>query len=125
MKKLVLLFILTPLLILSSCESSDDDPIICTNEFVYGLHVDVLDATSGQPMVEGVVVTAVDGPYHEVLHNNVGLETTFLGAGERIGNYTITVTKDGYLTQTLAAVAVPANVCHVVTQTRTVTLQPE
>ena len=124
MKKLLFLFMLTPLLMATSCESSDDE-IYCTNEFVYGLNVVVLDATSGQPLIEGVEVRAVDGTYQEVLHTNFGMEYTFLGAGERIGNYTITVTKDGYLTQTLAPVAVPANVCHVVTQSLTVTLQPE
>jgi hypothetical protein len=125
MKKLLFLFMLAPLLMTTGCESSDDDPINCTTEFVYGLNVVVLDAISGQPLIEGVEVTAVDGTYQEVLHTNFGMEYTFLGAGERIGNYTITVTKDGYLTQTLAAVAVPADVCHVITQSLTVNLQPE
>ena len=125
MKKLFLLFMLTPLLITSSCENDNDDQIFCTQEFVYGLNVVVLDAISQQPLVEGVQVKAVDGAYQEILYNLSGLEYTFFGAGERIGTYTITVTKEGYQTFTSSPIEVPANVCHVIPQSLTVNLQPE
>ncbi|MCF6131369.1 carboxypeptidase-like regulatory domain-containing protein [Flavobacterium wongokense] len=120
MKKLFLLAFCLPLFI--SCESSDDDQIVCTQEFVYGLNVVVLDAATGQPLIEDVEVKATDGSYHEILHTNFGMEYTFLGAGERIGNYTVTVTKEGYQTYTSSPIAVPANVCHVVPQSLTVNL---
>ena len=82
MKKLFLLFMLTPLLITSSCENDNDDQIVCTQEFVYGLNVIVLDATTGNPLVEGVTVEATDGGYHETLQLVPGLEYSFTGAGE-------------------------------------------
>lgn len=125
MKKLFLLLLCTPLLLAIGCESSDDQ-IYCTDEFVYGLHVTVLDAGNGQPMADGVTVTAVQGSYHEVLYNLTGLDSTFYGAGERIGSYTLTVAKDGYHTYTTPTpIGVPANVCHVVPQAVTISLQPE
>ncbi|MDI1316808.1 hypothetical protein [Flavobacterium sp.] len=124
MKKLLFVFLLTPLLLTTSCESSED-PIVCTTEFVYGLNVVVLDAVTQQPLVDGVQVLAVDGSYQEVLYNLSGLDTTFFGAGERIGTYTITVTKEGYQTFIAPPINVPANVCHVIAQSLTVNLQPE
>ncbi len=124
MKKLVFLFLLTPLLMTSSCESNED-PIICTLEFVYGLNVVVLDAVTQQPLVDGVQVVAVDGSYREVLYNLSGVDNTFFGAGERLGTYTITVTKEGYQTFIAPPIDVPANICHVITQSLTVNLQPE
>lgn len=125
MKKLFLFALCLPLFMALSCESSDNDPIYCTDEFVSGLHVTVLDAATGQPLIEDVQVTAVDGSYHEVLHTNFGMEYVFLGAGERIGNYTVTVTKDGYQTYISSPIAVPANVCHVIPQSLTVNLQAD
>lgn len=116
---------LAPLLMASTCESEDDEQILCTTEFVSGLHVDVLDAVTHEPLTEGVQVKAVDGTYQEILYLNVGLETTFKGAGERIGLYTITVTKEGYETYTSSPIGVTANVCHVNPQQLTVNLQPE
>lgn len=124
MRKLYLLFMFVPLLLISSCEPNNEDPIFCTQEFVYGLNVTVNDASTGLPLAEGVVVKAVDGTYQENLYNLVGQDGTFYGAGERIGVYTITVTKEGYHTYTSSPIGVPANVCHVITQSLTVNLQP-
>ena len=64
MKKLFLFMLCLPFLMASTCEN-EDDQIVCTLQFVYGLNVVVLDATSGQPLVEGVLVKAVDGPYQD------------------------------------------------------------
>ena len=123
MKKLFLLFMLTPLLITSSCENDNDDQIFCTQEFVYGLNVIVLDATTGNPLVEGVTVEATDGGYHETLQLVPGLEYSFTGAGERVGTYTVTITKEGYQTSTSLPIIVTRNVCHVIPQSLTVNLQ--
>ena len=116
---------LAPLLLISSCEPNEEDQIVCTQEFVYGLHVTVLDASTSLPLAEGVVVKAVDGTYQENLYNLVGQDGTFYGAGERIGIYTITVTKEGYQTYTSSPIGVSATVCHVIPQSLTVNLQPE
>ena len=61
--KILLLLCFAPLLMASTCESDDDNQIVCTQEFVYGLNVVVLDAISGNPLVEGVTVHATDGNY--------------------------------------------------------------
>lgn len=122
MKKLLLLFMFAPLLMASTCEN-DDNQIVCTQQFVYGLNVVVLDATSGQPLVEGIQVTATDGSYQETLELMPGLEYSFAGAGERAGTYTVTVSKDGYQTYTSSPIIVTRDVCHVITQSLTVNLQ--
>lgn len=123
MKKLFLFLLCAPLVISSSCESSDDDPIFCTDEFVAGLHVTVLDAANGQPLVDGVEIKAADGTYLETLQLESGLEYLFKGAGERVGTYTVTVTKNGYQTYTSTPIVVTRDVCHVITQSLTVNLQ--
>src|SRR6218665_1718186 len=125
MKKILLLSLLATALLTTSCNSTDDenDPINCTQEFVSGLHVTVLDNTTGQPLVEGVTATAVDGTYTETLELVTGLENLFIGAGERVGNYTITVTKSGYQTYTSSPITVTRDVCHVITQSLTVNLR--
>lgn len=125
MKKLLLLFAFALFLMTSSCEPDNVDQIVCTQEFVYGLQVTVLDASTGQPISEGVQVKAVDGTFNENLFNLLGQDLTFYGAGERIGVYTITVTKEGYQIYTSPPIGVPANVCHVITQSLTVNLAPE
>lgn len=112
------------MLLATTCDKDEDDQIYCTQEFVYGLNVVVLDATTGQPLVEGVVVNATDGTFQENLVLIPGLEYSFAGAGERTGTYTITVTKDGYQTYVSAPIIVTANVCHVNPQSLTVNLQP-
>lgn len=107
-----------PFLMASTCDN-DDDQIFCTLEFVHGLNVTVLDSQTNQPLVDGVVVKATDGSYQEFLS---GLENLFIGAGERAGTYTITVTKTGYQTYTSAPIRVTADVCHVIPQLVTVSL---
>ena len=124
MRRLFLLFMFAPLLLISSCEPDEEDPIFCTQEFVYGLHVTVFDASSSLPLAEGIQVKALDGIYQENLFNFSGQENTFYGAGERIGIYTITVSKEGYQTYTSSPITVTRNVCHVIPQSLTVNLQP-
>jgi hypothetical protein len=123
MKKLLLLLCFTPLLLASTCEN-DNEEIICTQQFVHGLDVVVLDNTTGNPLVEDVQVSAEDGTYQENLELISGLEYSFSGAGERVGTYTITVTKEGYQTYTSAPIIVTRDVCHVIPQSLTVHLHP-
>jgi len=122
MKKFILLLLFMPLLMASTCDN-DDDQIVCTQQFVYGLNVVVLDATTGNPIFQDIEIKAVDGSYQEVLQLIPGLEYSFAGAGERVGTYTITVTKAGYQTYVSSPIVVTRDNCHVIPQSLTVTLQ--
>lgn len=123
MKK-ILLFVS---LIAISCNSNDDGSSAdfnCTDIYVSGLNVNVKDATSNAVLVDGVLVRAVDGTYSETLETVESIPT-FIGAGERPGNYVITVSKAGYQTYTSPVVTVDADECHVLTETLNVALQPQ
>lgn len=122
MKKLYLFALCMPLLMASTCES-DNNQIVCTQQFVYGLKIVVLDASTGNFLVEGVEVKAVDGAYQETLALVPGLEYSFAGAGERVGTYIVTITKAGYQTYISSPIVVTRDVCHVIPQSLTVNLQ--
>ncbi len=121
MKKIFLFVLCAPLLMASTCDN-ENDQIVCTTQFVYGLNVFVLDAESGQPLVEGVTVSAVDGNYQENLELIPGLEYSFVGAGERTGTYTVTVIKEGYQTFSSTPIVITSDVCHVIPQSLTVNI---
>ena len=122
MKKLFLFFLFSTVFFISSCEDNDDQ-IFCTDQFIYGLNVIVLDAVSGNPIFQDIEVKAVDGPYQEILELVPGLEYAFVGAGERAGNYVVTITKAGYQTYTTAPIVLTRDECHVIPQSLTVNLQ--
>ena len=125
MKRIILLMFCMPLLMASTCEnSSDDNQIVCTLEAVAGLSVTVIDSQTNLPLVENVIVTAADGNYQENLELVPGLEYIFSGAYERVGIYTLTVTKEGYQTYTSSPITVTRNVCHVITEQVQVVLIP-
>jgi len=109
-----------------SCNSDDnnDSTRTCTEEFVYGLNVNVKDAETDAVLQEGVLVKAVEGTYSETLETVESIPT-FIGAGERPGSYVVTVSKEGYQTYTSPIVKVLADECHVLTETLNVELQPE
>ena len=56
MKKLFLFFLFTTLFFTSSCDDNDDNQIFCTDQFVYGLNVIVLDAVTGNPIFQDIEV---------------------------------------------------------------------
>lgn len=86
--------------------------LACTDLYAYGLNVTVKDDATGAAVCDAVV-TAVDGAYTETLQNpGLGSDCTYVGAGERAGNYTITATKSGFMNATQNAV-VTADACHV------------
>lgn len=111
-------------LLLFSCKNKDDDtePLNCTDIFVFGLTVQVRDIDTGGIILNNISVTATDGSYVEEL---VFSFDTFIGAGERPGNYTLTVEADGYLTLVTPAIQVDADECHVITELVEIHLEPQ
>jgi hypothetical protein len=101
---------------LSLCAScfcgSDDDAVFCSEEFVYGLNITCKNE-SGEILTEGLTLVAVDGNYQETLMVYEGFNT-FVGAGERAGNYVITVTSDNYQTYTSEVITLEKDQCHVI-----------
>lgn len=123
MKKLLLIIAIFPLLA-TQC-NEDDNGIACTEEARAGLNITIKDAETNDYLSEGVSVVATDGSYSETLQSFDSAEPIFSGAYEREGNYTITVSKSGYVTYTSEVISVTSDVCHVIPQQRTILLQPE
>lgn len=123
MKKIFLLLACTPFLLATTCD--DDDDIYCTEEAKAGLNITIKDAVTNEILSTGVTVIAQDGTYTETLELFPGLEEfVFIGAWERVGNYTITVSKEGYQTYISEQIVVTADVCHVIPEQLIVELQP-
>lgn len=108
-------------ILLTQCK--DDNHIICTEQFVYGLNVTVKDAITNEIVTEGIVVIARDGTYEEELMNIDSFDT-FIGAGERPGNYTLEVTSLNYELFTSDVIQVGADECHVIGESVEILLQP-
>lgn len=110
-----------------SCNSSDDNngATNCTDIFVYGLNVTVKDSLANEILQEGVIVKAVDGIYEETLQSEQSTSAVFVGAGERAGNYVLTVSKPGYETYTSGVITLTADECHVIPKEVAVALVAE
>ncbi|MCH9660412.1 MAG: hypothetical protein K0U54_05820 [Bacteroidetes bacterium] len=111
--------------VLLSCGSDDSGEMVqaCTEEFVFGLQITVIDATTSQPVTSGLIVSATDGSYSEELELEDGV---WLGAGERPGTYAINVASQQYTPATLTAVSVrmTSDDCHVITEQRELFVSP-
>ncbi|WP_103068980.1 hypothetical protein [Aquimarina sediminis] len=107
------------LLLITFCACNDDDkledPVLCTTDSRPGIEVTVKDVTDGLFLVEGIKVIATDNEYQETLQN-IPDTNIFVGAHERKGTYTITVSKSGYITTTSEPVNVTEDICHVITE---------
>ncbi|RLD28538.1 MAG: hypothetical protein DRI75_06435 [Bacteroidetes bacterium] len=106
---------------LTTC-MEDDNGIICTEQFVYGLNVTVKNADTNAIITEGVTVTAREGDYEEELMNTLG-SVSFVGAGERAGNYIIEITSNDYQSYTSEVIVVDEDECHVIPQSLEALLQ--
>ena len=117
LKQPLLLVSLLSLLGCNEAITSDGKAVVCTAQFVYGLQIKVFDQETGYPNACGSDVTIQDGSYLEELNyspsNDCDEDYVFLAAGERAGNYTITVNKDGYQQWQRDNIELTANVCHV------------
>jgi len=107
-------FRLSTLLALAfSVGCADQGPIICTEQFVYGISVEVLDTENGSPLADSATMTLRDGDYVEsTTLSPDGL--TMVGAGERTGNYTVIVARPSYHNWVRTEIVVTADECHVI-----------
>lgn len=110
--------------ILVSCNSDNDQGTLCTEEFIFGLSIEVKDATAGDPVIENITVVATDGTYSEELQITSDF-LVYYGAGERAGDYIITITGDDYQHFVSDVITVLADECHVITEFRTFEIQPD
>ncbi len=113
MKKIILLLFCAPLLLATTCDDNDET-IFCTTEAVAALNVTVRLGNSTTPTSEGITVVATDGNYTETLQVINTTNPIFIGAFERQGNYTITVSKEGYQTFTSGVISITRDQCHVI-----------
>ncbi|GAB5400911.1 MAG: hypothetical protein Aureis2KO_24960 [Aureisphaera sp.] len=112
------------MLTILSCNSDDGgDTQACTEVLVFGLRIEVLNNTNGNPVSSDITVTATDGSYSEDLVFQGG---AWLGAAEREGTYDISVTSQSYTPATLNDIVVgkTADDCHVITEERQVLVSP-
>ncbi|MCK5401132.1 MAG: hypothetical protein KAJ28_05815 [Flavobacteriaceae bacterium] len=100
------------MLFLTTCVKVNNG-IICTEQFVYGLNVTVKNADTNDIITEGITVKAKDGNYEEELMYMDGFNS-FIGAGERTGNYIIEITSNNYQTYTSEVIVVGEDECHVI-----------
>jgi hypothetical protein len=124
MKKIILLLSILPLLIITSCQS-DNEEINCTLVAVAGLNITVKDAATLETLYLDVTILAQDDNYSETLEPFTGDDfAVFNGAWERSGTYIVTVSKEGYQTFTSEPIVVGQDVCHVIPVQMEVLLQP-
>lgn len=98
---------------LAGCGDDSTGPIVCTEEFRYGITIEVRDGGTGAPAAVGAEGTLTEGAYVEALM--VFGDDTMLGAGERAGTYDVLITKPGFEDWTASRVTVTADECHVQT----------
>lgn len=97
---------------------------VCTLEARAGLIVKVISAIDFQPMAEGVTVTAIAPGFTEELRS-IGEQREFVGLFERPGNYTVIVSKDGFIPFTKGDIEITKDECHVIPVTLQVFLNPD
>ena len=99
-----------------SCDIHDQVGASCSDEYVYGVRVDLLcPGLNGIAEWSGTVELTAPG-YTEELSVHATTEADRLvayGAGERPGTYTLTVESSGYNTWQREGIPVSENVCHV------------
>ncbi len=123
MKKMIPIIVLLLILGCKSDDDNNDNQVICAEEAIIGLSIQVRDASTNGIILNSIEVTATDGDYTEDL---VFQFDTWFGAVEREGSYVITVIASGYdnLTSDTIVVGKTDDDCHVITEVREFRLNP-
>jgi hypothetical protein len=115
------------LLVCLGC-SAPSTPDACTTEFRFGLTVLVKDAVTGDPIGSGASLVARDGAFKDSVAAPSGRPDLnafpLATAGERAGNYQLSVTHPGYLPWSRSNVQVTRTAGHVNPVAVTALLQP-
>jgi hypothetical protein len=93
---------------------------VCTLDFIHGIQLTV-KSVSGVP-IDDAIVTISDGSYVEQLISSGN--GVFVGAGEREGTYSLSVSRAAYYPVTLDGILVSKDTCHVIPSSYEVTLNP-
>ena len=117
----------TALVSAPSCEDPPIAPAICSDEYVYGLEIQVVDGETGGPTGLGAIAVVRDDGYVEnaLCEDRGPLGVAVLAAGERAGTYDITIDAEGYLEWSREDVRVTEDRCHVKTVRIVAQLEPE
>ncbi|TYK64860.1 hypothetical protein [Colwellia echini] len=123
MKNCFYKFILITSIMLSGCEDSSDSvnngDVACTEQYVSGLTIEIIDKATGEPIACNVTAIIEDNDYSEEVTSFSSGECDnaqyLQGAGERSGIYNIHVSKEGYLDWSVYNIELTSNVCHVET----------
>lgn len=108
-----------------SAPIATDPTPVCTDEYVYGLHVYVKDSVSNTFIASDAQLITVDQRGKTDTSRATGPDSLpLLGAGEHAGTFTVTVHDAGYKDWVRSGVVVTADQCHVHTTTLTALLQP-
>lgn len=123
------LLVVVALLTTGGCDLLDNNAgLICTENFVFGLHVAVHDSSTGAPAASGAQLMAQDGAWADTVGfppDRPDLDVQpLVSAGERPGTYTVTVRKGGFHDWQRTSVVVTADECHVHPVELTARLQP-
>lgn len=124
MKSTKIIAMVSFILLFNSCTQNDDENIICTLNYVYGLDISLIEKSTANPITGAVKIIAKDGDYEKILENS-NPNTSFFGAGERRGIYILTVTSDNYKTYVSEPIVVTGDECHVITVSKTFELEPK
>jgi hypothetical protein len=96
-----------------------DDDVVCTTEYVYAVEATLMDFETNRPLEAvkpiGRIYEANYSDSMIISHKseNMNEYILLLGAGERPGNYSVSIDVDGYQTWKQDNIIVTKNECHV------------
>lgn len=122
MKAIKMIAIVSCILLFNQCNENEPEEVVCTLNYVYGLHINLIEKSTTNPISGVVTIIASEGNYEETLEN-YDSNGSFFGAGERQGTYVLTITSANYKTFISEPIIVDGDECHVNTQSRTFELE--